>query len=400
LTDRPFKLLLVSNLFPTPHDPERGVFTFQLAKRLQRHCELTLVCPLPWFPSFSVFGKIEKYREFSSVPNKYLIDGIEVYSPKYPLLPRISEKLHAGLMALGIRNCITRLHREKHFDAVNSQWLYPDSVAVDDIVKRLGIPHVATGLGCDINDFIDAGSRGRRILDMLQNVDRITVVSNGLREELEKHRVPAGKISVIPNGVDTAQFRLMDKSHCRSRLQLDAGRPLFVYIGRLSPEKSVATLIEASAQLIDSGRQLNLALVGDGPERARLESLAETLGIGSRVRFVGKVDHAEVGLWMGASDFVCLPSIREGCPNVILEALGCGRPVVASRVGAIPDIVSSETGILFTPRDAGEMARSMEIALGRDWDSEAIHDSVQALSWEKAAEKYFEVFVGAKQKSA
>jgi glycosyltransferase involved in cell wall biosynthesis len=400
LTERPFKLLLVSNLLPTPYDPERGVFTYQLAKRLQRHCQLTLVCPLPWFPSFSVFGKIKKYREFSSVPDRYEIDGIEIWSPKYPLLPKLSEKLHATLMTLGIRNCITRLHRERSFDAVNSQWLYPDSVAVDDIARRLGIPHVATGLGCDINDFIDTSSRGERILGMLQHVDRITVVSNGLRDELEKHRIPAGKISVIPNGVDTGQFRLMDKTQCRGRLQLDSGQPLFVYIGRLSPEKSVTTLIEAAARLIDSGRQVNLALVGDGPERARLENLVATLGIGGRVRFVGKVEHAEVSLWMGAADFVCLPSIREGCPNVILEALGCGRPVVASRVGAIPDIVSGESGILFTPRDTAEMARSMEIAMGRDWDSEAIHDSVQALSWENAAQKYFEVFAGALHKPA
>jgi len=103
---------------------------------------------------------------------------------------------------------------------------------------------------------------------------------------------------------------------------------------------------------------------------------------------------------MGAANYFCLPSLREGCPNVILEALGSGRPVIASRVGAIPDVVTDKSGILFTPQNVEELSAAIEKALAINWSAQEITASVAKLSWEHAAEQYIRVFKATSQQEA
>ena len=388
-------LLLVTNLFPTPYDPERGVFTLQLVKRLQHYCQVTVVCPLPWFPNWPVLRNLEKYAQFAQTPVRYNIDGIEVHSPKYPLLPKVSENRHADFMYMGIQRYILNLHKEIGFDAVNSQWLYPDSVAVGQILKKIDIPHIATGLGCDVNHDTYEPIKGDKILSMLNDCRAVTVVANSLKDELIGHKIVDRKISVIPNGIDINQFKILDKKHCRQQLSIDTELPVILYVGRLSVEKNVETLINACAQVISAGNPVQLYLVGDGPLEDSLKMLTKELDIEKYVHFVGKVDHSKISIWMNASDYFCLPSLREGCPNVILEALGSGVPVIASRVGAIPDVVNANSGILFTPTKIEELASAIAQAIERNWSARDIAASVGKLSWEHAAAQYFEVFESA-----
>ena len=110
-----------------------------------------------------------------------------------------------------------------------------------------------------------------------------------------------------------------------------------MYVGRLSEEKSVETLVRAAALLARRHADLSVHLIGDGPLGPGLQVLSASLGAGGIVHFEGAKSHAEVAQWLSACDVFCLPSIREGCPNVVNEALASGRPVVASRVGGIPD---------------------------------------------------------------
>jgi len=386
------KLLLFTNLFPTPYDPERGIFTLQLAKRLMNHCEVTIVCPLPWFPNWKILQRFKKYAQFASTPKYYEIDGIAVHSPKYPLIPRVSENYHAFLMALGISKYIQNLHKEVGFDAVNSQWLYPDSVAISKVLEKIPIPHIATGLGCDINHDTYEPVKGQKILDTLSTCEAITVVSKSLKQELVNHKIEESKITVIPNGIDISRFRIHDKENCREILGIICKVPMVLYVGRLSEEKNVSTLIRATSIIVQEDIPMKLYLVGDGPLDAHLKVLVNELGIKDSVKFVGKVSHDEVSLWMGATDYFCLPSLREGCPNVILEALGSGKPVIASRVGAIPDLVSVESGILFTPENFNELAESLKTAFEVDWSPAIISHPVKNFSWEHAAQRYIDIY--------
>jgi len=389
-------LLLITNLFPTPSDPERGIFTLQLVKRLEKICNVTVICPLPYFPKISILKKLEKWYQFALVPNEYIIDGIKVYSPKYPMIPKVSESNHALLMSIGLKSSIKKLNDKYNFDAINSQWLFPDSCAVDMAIKDLNIPHIATGLGCDINQDTYHSIKGPLILQMLNRAKAITVVSNNLKNELINHNINSEKITVIPNGVDINSFKIQDKDICRQRLGIKSSAPMVLYVGRLSEEKNIKSLIIASEKLITNGKYFNLYIVGDGPLDMELKQLTRQLKIEENVHFIGKVDHSEISTWMSSTDFFSLPSIREGCPNVILEALGCGRPVISSNVGAIPDVVNEQSGILFDPNNIDDIASSFIQAFSRTWDENQITNSIKHLTWENAAKKYLTVCESAK----
>ena len=200
------------------------------------------------------------------------------------------------------------------------------------------------------------------------------------------------KSTVIPNGIDVDKFKVLDRKNCRKILNIALKQSVILYVGRLSEEKNVSTLIKAASTLIKTANSIHVYLVGDGPLHSELNTLSKKLNVLDNVHFIGKVDHDIVGIWMGATDYFCLPSLREGCPNVILESLGCGRPVIASNVGAIPDVVSSDSGILFTPENVDELTNALRTALNTNWNAEIINTSVKELSWENSAEKYISVF--------
>jgi len=393
------KVLLITNLFPTPADPERGVFTLQLAKRLNKICELTVICPLPWFPKTSLLKNFERWYQLSEVPEQYSIDEIGVYSPKYILIPKISESFHHLLMRYWLSPFIKKLHKKNNYAVINSQWLYPDSVAVDAIANTLNIPHVATGLGCDVNDNLYQKGKAAQILNMLEQASAITVVSSRLKDELVRSGVKSDKVSVILNGVDIERFKLLEKNSCREKLNIETDKKLILYVGRLSYEKCVASLISAFALIYKEDPTLSLALVGEGPELADLTALCKANKIENSVHFVGKIAHTELNAWFAAADVFCLPSKREGCPNVVLEALACGCPVVASDVGALPDLVSGATGLLFEPEDVNDMSNKLSEAMQKKWDRTMIHASMKDATWEQAALQYYHAFENAARKN-
>ena len=390
-------ILLFTNLFPNPIDRDRGVFTLQLAKQLAKEHNLTVICPLPWFPKNSVFSRFTKWYIHSQVPSYYQIEGVNVYSPKYPMLPKVSEALHAKFMRLSIKRLIENLHSHSNFDVINSHWLYPDSVAVDTVARSLNIPHIATGLGCDVNhDLFDKNKR-TAILEMIQNANKITVVSNDLKRVLMDQSVPDSKIFTIANGVDLTQFKPLNRNECRKQLGISGEKKIILYVGRLSEEKNCSRLIRAFAQL-ETTKDVDLYLVGDGPLRNDLETLARSSSKSDRIHFVGQIEHQLISIWMGASDYFCLPSIREGCPNVVLESLGCGRPVLASNIGGIPDMVQQNAGILFNPLEIDEISKTFELALDTEWEPKLIGQSIKHLTWRNAAKKYLSVFSSATEK--
>src|SRR5205823_8936237 len=112
-------------------------------------------------------------------------------------------------------------------------------------------------------------------------------------------------------------------------------------------------------------------------------------GIGDQVRFCGRKPHAEIPDWMAASDLFCLPSLREGCPNVVLEALSCGRPVVASHVGGVPELLDEATGAMPPPGDADALAGALERTLNRPWSEAALRESVAGRSWDAVGRGYY-----------
>jgi glycosyltransferase involved in cell wall biosynthesis len=278
--------------------------------------------------------------------------------------------------------------------------MYPDGVAAIALGRRLGIPVVLTALGCDVNDFLNDPRLRENILEAAHAAAAVTTVSAPLAQTLIEAGIPGGKITVIPNGVDTNRFRLRDLQECRRALGEPEGGPLIVCVSRLSPEKGVRFLVHAMHVLRAKVPDARLALVGDGPDRAELEELVRTFGLESHVRFVGNVPHEQVPHWLGAATLACMPSLREGHPNAAMEALASGRPLVASAVGALPEMLRDNLGLLVPAGDTAALAEGLERALGMTWNGETIAASVAQASWSGAAREYLKVMDGAVRDAA
>jgi teichuronic acid biosynthesis glycosyltransferase TuaC len=387
MSDR-IKVLLVSNLFPTPVDTTRGIFTYQLAKQLREMCDVTIICPLPWFPRWAASGIFKKWSEYAHVPSVYTWEGITVHSPKYLMIPKISEAIHAVLMLPTLYLTVRRLHKKMNYDAINTQWLYPDGVASSWVARILNIPHVLTALGCDANLFLKQKHKRPQIMRALQSARRTTVVSQALKDFIESEGLAGIPIDVIPNGVDENVFYPRDKATCARRLGLNHKSKMIVFVGQLLEVKGIKYLIEAVERLVANGTDVVLYLVGEGSGRTYYESEVARRGLIDRVKFVGNCPHMDVAIWMGAADVFCLPSIREGFPNVVLEALFSGLPVVASNVGGIPEMLNTTNGKLVPPENSEALANALASAIEREWDQQIIVRTVRHLSWEHAARQY------------
>jgi glycosyltransferase involved in cell wall biosynthesis len=192
------------------------------------------------------------------------------------------------------------------------------------------------------------------------------------------------------NGVEGDRFFPREQAEARRKLDLPTGRRIICFVGRLSREKAVDTLIEAMARFQADPEPPLLVIVGNGPAEGALRARAHALGLEPLVRFVGERHHSEVPDWISACDVFCLPSLREGCPNVVLEALASGRPVVASNVGGIPELVSEAEGRLVPPQDPQALAQALRVVLERSWDPQALRASVRFLSWDHYGRTLFE----------
>jgi len=158
-------------------------------------------------------------------------------------------------------------------------------------------------------------------------------------------------------------------------------------VGNIEKVKGVDVLIDTMQSL---NKDVYLLLVGSGRLKNSLQSKVRRLKLGNRVAFLGTKPHSEVPLWMNAANLFCLPSRNEGCPNVILEALACGTPVVASRIGGIPELIKNkELGALTSPGNISELSQGIKEALEKKWNCEKIRQNVLGRDWEQNVNKLF-----------
>lgn len=188
------------------------------------------------------------------------------------------------------------------------------------------------------------------------HIDAFVCINSQIAQDLLTLGIPQDRLHFIPNGVDIAYFHpptMTERAAVRRQLRLD-GRPVAVFVGRLVKLKQINLLLQAWAQIPDG----QLLLVGDGPERVALEALSRELGLGDRVRFCGMVH--DVRDYLQASDLFVLPSRFEGLSNALLEAMSCGLPAVATRVGAAPELLETPgAGLVVGGEDVDELRSAL-----------------------------------------
>jgi glycosyltransferase involved in cell wall biosynthesis len=355
------RLLVVTSQFPLAGEPTRGRPIHQTVAELSRLATVRVISPVARYPRWAQ-------------PRSYLYKAPDASNPvtacdveyiTYPALPALTRPFNGWLSGRAIRDVAAAFAP----DVILSYWLYPDAWGAQRVARALDVPFVAGARGSDIR-VRDAISR-RLTQTVVRGADRLLVVSADLgRLAVRDYGADAARVRVIGNGCDSSIFRLQDRAAARRANAVSDDAELVVYVGRLVPEKGLRELIEAVKNLRRTRSRIELVLVGDGPMREELAALAADSANG--VRLAGAQPPERVAAWMAAANLVTLPSYSEGHPNVLVEALACGRPVVSTPVGGVPEVVDESCSVLVPPRDAVALAGALAAVLDRTWDETAL----------------------------
>jgi teichuronic acid biosynthesis glycosyltransferase TuaC len=383
---------MLSHMYPSAVNWTAGIFVHEQVRALvRRGHDVRVVSPTGWAPPL-----LPRWSEYRRVPGVDTFQGVPVLHPRKLTLPgaRLGHR-NGDAMLWSIAKPLRTIHERWPFDVIHAQMLVPDGWAAARMGASLRVPVVATAHRADVLDVPARGAASRaQVAEAVESIDQVCAVSAAIGRAAEDLATPRRPVQVVPNGADTTVFTPRPMAEARSRLGLPADGPIVTYVGKLVPRKGVDTLIEAMGLLArrDGGAPL-LVAGGIGPMREGLERRAAELGVADRVRFVGKIAHDDVGWWMSAGDVFVLPSLSEGLPTVVCEAMNCGRAVVATAVDGTPEIVrDGETGLLVPPRDAGALADALGRVLGEPglaerMGEEALRIGRELYTWDANAQR-------------
>lgn len=370
------KILTFSTLYPHAARPSHGIFVETRLRHLlaSGEVESRVVAPVPWFPSRNAqFGE---YAVHASAPREEQRHGIRVLHPRYPLLPKIGMTLTPFLLARAVRPVIGRILRGYAFDLIDAHYFYPDGVAAILLGRHFGKPVVITARGTDVNLIPRYRLPRAMIRWAARHAAGIIAVARALKDDLVRLGVPGERIEVLRNGVDLRMFRPVDREAVRRKLKLT--RTTLLSVGHLVPRKAHDLVIQALRWL----PEIDVIIIGEGPERSKLGALARESGVGGRVRFAGTVAQDELRQYYGAADALVLASSREGWANVLLESMACGTPVVASNVGGTAEVVAApEAGLLLAERTPEAVADAVRRLFSRYPDRGATRRYAEGFSW-------------------
>jgi len=382
------KILSYTTLYPNAADPSFGVFVENRLRHLVSAggVDLRVVAPVPWFPFRS--KRFGRYGVLAGAPSAETRHGISIVHPRYPTIPRIGMTAAPALLAMATIGIVRRMIRGGFdFDLIDAHYFYPDGVAAAIIGRRLGKPVVITGRGTDLNDIPRYALPRKMIRWAADEAAASITVCQALKDSLVALGIAPDRVHVLRNGVDLKQFRPMDRAVLRREFGIDG--PALASVGYLIPRKGHEIVIGALPLLPGT----TLLIAGDGPEEAHLKSLAARLGVADRVRFLGRLPHDGLARLYGAVDALVLASSREGWANVLLEAMACGTPVVASNVWGTPEVVAvPEAGVLMRARTPEALAEAVRGLLASPPDRAATRAYAEQFSWDATTQGQLQLF--------
>ena len=372
------RLLTFTSLYPNAVQPRHGVFVEERLRHLTAtgRVAATVVAPVPWFPfRHRRFGT---YSAYAKVPAREQRYGIDISHPRYPVIPKVGMTIAPYLMYHALLPVLRKLQATgAGFDLIDAQYFYPDGVAAARLGAALGKPVVITARGSDVT-WIPRNRRARRHIQWAaRNAAAIITVSQVLKDVLVGLDVDPGKVTVLRNGVDLDRFAPLDRVAIRKNLDL-AG-PVWLTVGNLVELKGVHLAIAALASVPD----VTLLIAGDGPQGHNLRDLVTQLGLDARVRFLGTIPHAELSEYYNAADALIQASSREGMPNVVLESMACGTPVVAAPFAGAGELLATpDAGEIAAERSADAIAAAWLRLRGRAPTRAATRQVATQLGWQ------------------
>jgi glycosyltransferase involved in cell wall biosynthesis len=385
------RVVVVTKIFPSSLEPLSSPFARQQIAELSRQCDVEVLAAVPSFPLARWTGIPPRAARLSALPKGDRIDGIRTTYVRQLYVPKVGL---SAAVPLYLASLWPHRRRIRDADVVFATWAYPDGCAAVLAARALGKPCVVKVHGSDVNVVLKRRTPRWVAGRVLPMAHAAVAVSNPLAEELTGLGIAPFRVAVVPNGVDRTVFFPRDRDAERASLGIPRDAHVVLFVGRVERQKGVVELLAAFDRIRTQMSAAMLVMIGEATPMDEAVACVRRWG-SAAVRILGSRPHAEVARWMGASDVLALPSWAEGTPNVVLESLASGRPVVATNVGGIPDLLSSDdAGILVPPRDAPALASALENALRAPWDARRVAARAP-WSWSASAAALKDVFVAA-----
>jgi teichuronic acid biosynthesis glycosyltransferase TuaC len=380
-------ILVFTSLWPNSEQPNLGIFVKNRIAALAQidGINVRVVAPVPYFPrGFQSSIIPDRWRRMARIADREMVAGIETFHPRHLVTPKVGMAFYSHWMARGAENLLKRLHAERPISLIDAHYVYPDGHAAVLLGESMNIPVAITARGTDINLFSRMPLIRPMIRHALKRAQGVIAVSDALKQRMVELGIEAEKVAVIRNGIDRSIFYPRDQAEARRRLGLATESRIIIAVGALVPLKGMDRLIDAMKLL--SSESIKLYVIGEGPERAALEAQIANHELVDRVFLIGSRPQEELAEWYSAADLFCLASSREGCPNVVIEAMACGTPVIAADVGGVRELLVGQAyGRVISRVTADSLAREIKVALAMDCDRNGIAKQVGARSWAEVA---------------
>lgn len=386
--DAALRILTLATLFPNAAQPNFGIFVERQTAGLSARggMDVTVINPIgvpPW-----PLSRSPQYAALSSLPLHEQWRGLNVYRPRFTLIPKFSGPYNPAMIARAILPLVRKLHADNPFDLIDAEFFYPDGPAAMQISKALNIPFTIKARGADIHHWGSAKGCAEQVLAAAEAAVGLLAVSAALKADMAALGMDAGKIMVHYTGLDQARFAPKDRAAEKAKLNI-AG-PMVLCVGALIPRKNQALLIQALPQLPN----ITLCLAGQGPSEPDYRALARQIGVADRLRFMGNVPHDDLPALFAAADVMALVSASEGLANAWVEALACGTPVVASNVGGAPELIRSADAGRIVKTDVDSIVAAIEDLIRNPIPAERVAANVAHFSWVNNAERLDALFRG------
>jgi glycosyltransferase involved in cell wall biosynthesis len=405
LTDRSKLIIWLTTQFPNGKFNRNGIFIYRTVKYLSGHLSIKVVNLYSRTPPYLVMLKKAKdagsiYSEWKQRFPSSPVKPDDAASPdieyiKYFRLPRGRfDYLEKEFVYGKVKKYVEQFICQYEEVIIHSNWLFPESSLAEKLSKELGIKFVISLRGGDIRELEPGSKNFSEAVRILNSAEKIGAVTADIFREAAEKRITLdkNKLFLLRNYYDTGAFEIRDRAESKKMIGESPDSKMIFYAGTLRKLKNVESLIKAYGVLKESIPGLKLFIAGSGMEEGSLKKLASETSKAD-ITFTGNLDSSEMARYYNAADIFCLPSFNEGLPNVCVEALLCGTPVVASNVGGTPDVIKDgQNGFLFDPSDIDQIVTALERGLMREWDREALKSSVSEFLPENLLKTYSDFY--------
>lgn len=389
------KVLIFSHMYPNKMDHNYGIFIHNHVKHLlEEAASVKVISPVPYAPRVMQYKS--KWKYYHQIPGHDVIDRVHIDYSRYICFPgKLSRTVSCYTMYYGILKTLNSAINKYKPEVLHMHTATPDGYVGLLLKKKYNLPLVCSLRGSDINSY---PYRDRLTMLLTKKViseaDQLISVSHALKSVAESIAKPKNPIEAVYNGCNLESFVFNEhrRLQYRKKIGISPLERAIIFVGDIKESKGVFELINAFNKLNSSFPNLHLIFLGSDSGDTTIKNIISSSNLHNKIHLVGSKPHNEVAHWLCAADIFALPSYNEGMPNAVIEAMACGLPVIATRVGGIPEIVTEDTGILVSPKNTELLVRGIKQMLSKKWDRDVIRSHVEDFTWERNAKETMQIY--------